>query len=80
MAYSIEYYSDDVQVDLLGLPTTLRARYLALSARMERYGPNLGIVMLHSFVKKTDKTPLKERRLAERRLKEIKDENTQTAR
>lgn len=92
----------------------MQARYIALSTRMEQYGPNLGkphteafgdglfelrmkgaegiarvffctlvgqrIVMLHSFVKKTDKTPLKERRLAERRLKEIKDENAQTTR
>lgn len=114
MAFRIHYYSDDVQADILGLPTTLRARYIALSTRMEQYGPNLGkphteafgdglfelrmkgaegiarvffctlvgqrIVMLHSFVKKTDKTPLKERRLAERRLKEIKDENAQTTR
>jgi len=31
------------------------------------------IVMLHSFVKKTPKTPPKERRLAETRLKEIKN-------
>ncbi len=30
------------------------------------------IVMLHSFVKKTRKTPPKERRLAETRMKEIK--------
>lgn len=29
------------------------------------------IVMLHSFIKKTDKTPLNDRRLAEKRLKEI---------
>lgn len=109
MAYFIQYYSADVQTDVFTLPPTLRARYIALSKRMEQYGPNLGkphteafgdglfelrmkgaegiarvffctlvgqrIVMLHSFVKKTDKTPLKERRLAERRLKEIKDEN-----
>ncbi|MDR0779799.1 MAG: type II toxin-antitoxin system RelE/ParE family toxin [Pseudomonadales bacterium] len=31
------------------------------------------IVMLHSFVKKTDKTPLAERRIAETRLKEVKN-------
>lgn len=30
------------------------------------------IVMLHSFVKKTQKTPLKELRIAEARMKEIK--------
>jgi phage-related protein len=31
------------------------------------------IVMLHSFVKKTDKTPPADRRIAETRLKEIKN-------
>lgn len=31
------------------------------------------IVMLHSFVKKSQKTPLKERRIAETRMKEVKD-------
>ena len=30
------------------------------------------IVMLHSFVKKSDKTPLREREIAESRMKEIK--------
>ncbi|ULA63881.1 MAG: Type II toxin-antitoxin system RelE/ParE family toxin [Nitrospira sp.] len=34
------------------------------------------IVMLHSFIKKSDKTPLREREIAERRLKEIKHANT----
>jgi phage-related protein len=32
------------------------------------------IVMLHSFVKKSDKTPLQDRRIAEQRLKEIRNE------
>lgn len=30
------------------------------------------VMMLHSFVKKTDKTPPRERRIAEARMKEIK--------
>ena len=30
------------------------------------------IVMLHSFIKKSDKTPLREREIAEARLKEVK--------
>lgn len=34
------------------------------------------IVMLHSFIKKTDKTPAGERRIAESRLKEIKHANS----
>lgn len=33
------------------------------------------IVMLHSFVKKTQKTPPGERRIAESRLKEVKNEH-----
>jgi phage-related protein len=31
------------------------------------------IVMLHSFVKKSDKTPPRERKIAEARMKEVKD-------
>ena len=32
------------------------------------------IVMLHSFIKKTQKTPARERKIAETRLKEIKND------
>ena len=32
------------------------------------------IVMLHGFVKKSDKTPLRERRIAEDRLREVRHE------
>ena len=34
------------------------------------------IVMLHSFIKKSDRTPVRERVLAESRMKEIKRANT----
>ena len=34
------------------------------------------IVMLHSFIKKSDRTPLRERVVAETRMKEIKHANT----
>lgn len=34
------------------------------------------IVMLHSFVKKSERTPLRERQIAEARMKEIKNENS----
>lgn len=107
MSYSIHYYSESVQADILALPETLQARYAALSRRIVACGPNLGephtkafgsglfqlrlkgaegiarvfyctlmgrrVVMLHSFVKKSEKTPLRELRLAENRLKEIKN-------
>ena len=109
MQYTIIYYSNTVQTDILALPEGLRGRYLALTDRMEMYGANLGephtkafgnglfelrlksiegiarvfyctllgqrIVMLHSFVKKSQRTPPRELRLAETRMKEIKHES-----
>ena len=106
MEYTISYYSDGVQTEILSLPDTLAARYIVLTRRMVVLGPNLGaphtkafgeglfelrlkgaegiarvffcalvakrIVMLHSFIKKSDKTPLRERKIAEARLKEVK--------
>ena len=107
MDYTISYYSDVVQAEILSLPDTLAARYIVLARRMIVLGPNLGaphtkafgdglfelrlkgaegiarvffctlvakrIVMLHSFIKKSDKTPLREREMAEARMKEVKD-------
>jgi len=104
--YTITYYSESVQQEILALPDTLAARYIVLTRRMIALGPNLGephtkafgdglfelrlkgaegiarvffctlvgkrIVMLHSFIKKSDKTPLRQREIAESRLKEIK--------
>lgn len=109
MEYTITYYSERVQDEILSLPDTLAARYVVLTRRMVVLGPNLGephtkafgeglfelrlkgaegiarvffctlvgrrIVVLHSFVKKSQKTPPRERRIAEIRMKEIKDEN-----
>jgi len=108
--YSITYYSEAVQEEILELPDTLAARYIVLTRRMVALGPNLGephtkafgnglfelrlkgvegiarvffctivgrrIVMLHSFVKKTNKTPIRELEIAESRLKEIKHANS----
>jgi phage-related protein len=107
--YTITYYSEAVQDEILDLPDTLAARYVVLTRRMVALGPNLGephtkafgeglfelrlkaadgiarvffctlvgkrIVMLHSFVKKTERTPLRDRDLAETRMKEIKRAN-----
>ncbi|MEO8046263.1 MAG: type II toxin-antitoxin system RelE/ParE family toxin [Nitrospirota bacterium] len=107
MEYTITYYGDVVQAEILSLPDTLAARYIVLTRRMVVLGPNLGaphtkafgdgllelrlkgtegiasvffctlvgkrIVMLHSFIKKSDKTPTREREIAEARLKEVKD-------
>lgn len=106
MSYSIIYYSEQVQEDIMSLPDTLQARYIGLTQRMLEHGPNLGlphtdafggglfelrlkgaegiarvffctmveqkIVMLHSFIKKTQKTPEKELKIAKSRMKELK--------
>ena len=110
MDYTISYYSDALQTQIIELPETLAARYVVLTRRMIALGPNLGephtsafgdglfelrlkgaegiarvffctlvgkrIVMLHSFIKKSDRTPLRERVVAETRMKEIKRANT----
>ena len=106
MDYTISYYSDVVQAEILGLPDTSAARYIVLTRRMVVLGPNLGaphtkafgdglfelrlkgaegiarvffctlvgkrVIMLHSFIKKSDKTPPRERGIAEARMKEVK--------
>ena len=110
MDYTITYYSESVQEEILALPDTLAARYIVLTRRMVALGPNLGephtrafgeglfelrlrgaegiarvffcthvgkrVVMLHSFVKKTDKTPPREMAIAASRMKEIKHANS----
>ena len=43
MSWSIGYYSGALQRELLGLPATLQARYIHLTARMEVFGPDLGM-------------------------------------
>jgi len=50
----------------LALPDTLAERTLV----------GKRIVMLHSFVKKSDRTPLREREIAQTRMKEFKHANT----
>ena len=109
MDYTISFYSEAVQEQILSLPDTLAARYIVLTRRMVALGPNLGephtkafgqglfemrlkgaegiarvffctlvgrrIVMLHSFVKKSDRTPLREREIAQSRMKEFKHAN-----
>jgi phage-related protein len=106
MDYRVEYFSTDVQNQILLLPDTLAARYIVLTRRMVALGANLGephtkamgeglfelrlkgaegiarvfyctvigrrIVMLHSYVKKTQKTPQADLQIAIRRMKEVK--------
>jgi phage-related protein len=109
MNYTISFYNDTIEDDILQLPTTLLARYLNLTDRMLKVGANLGephtqamgsglfelrlkgaegiarvfyctlvgkrIVMLHSFIKKTQKTPANDLHLAINRMKEVKNAN-----
>lgn len=109
MNWTIIYYSESVQAEILALPAGFLARYLRYSDRMELYGPDLGmphtramgrglfelrinvaegiarilyctmigkkIMILHQFIKKTNKTPSKELALARQRMKEVKDVN-----
>jgi phage-related protein len=42
MEYRIEYYSEQVQEEIFGLPDTLAARYVVLTRRMVAVGPHLG--------------------------------------
>lgn len=111
MNWTITYYSESVQDEILDLPAGFLAQFLRYADRMELYGPDLGmphtramgdglfelrlkavegiarvfyctmigkrIVMLHQFIKKTDKTPPKELAIARWRLKEVKDDHSQ---
>ena len=110
MEYTIAYYSESVQEQILDLPDTLAARFIVLTRRMVAIGPNLGepntkafgdglfelrlkgaegiarvffctkigkrIVVLHCFIKKSARTPLRELEVAHSRLKELKHANS----
>jgi len=43
MHWTITYYSESVQAEVLELPADFLARYLRYSDRMEVYGPDLGM-------------------------------------
>lgn len=107
MKWTITYYNESVQEEILAMPAGFLAPFLRYSDRIEIFGPDLGmphtramgdglfemrlkaaegiarifyctivgkkIVILHQFIKKTDKTPTKELSTAKRRMKEIKD-------
>ena len=106
MQFTITFYDEALEAQVLALPKTLLARYLSLADRMVISGPHLGephtkamgdglfemrlkgaegiarvlyctmagrrIVVLHSFIKKTQETPDRELKTARKRLKEIK--------
>lgn len=104
MAWSVTFYSDRVESEILNLAPGFVARFIRYAERMELFGPDLGmphtramggglfelrlkaaegiarvfyctvvdrrIVILHQFVKKSEKTPPKELQIARRRMKE----------
>jgi phage-related protein len=110
MSYTIFYYSESIQDDILGLPAGILADYLRLADLLEEFGPSLRmphsramgdglfelrpkgregigrvlycylvgqkIVMLHSFVKKTQETPKRELNIATARMQEVKNAHT----
>lgn len=111
MNWTITYYSEAVQQQILSMPAGFLARYLRYTDRMGVFGPDLGmphtrsmgdglfemrlkagegiarvfyctmigkkIMVLHQFIKKTDKTPPRELETARRRMKEVKNAHTQ---
>lgn len=88
MDYTISYYGDDLQAQIADLPDTLAAKYVVLTRRMITLGPNLGephtkafgdgLFELRFFIKKSARTPVREREIAENRMKEIKRANTRS--
>jgi phage-related protein len=106
VAWSVTFYNDRVEADILALPAGFVARFIRYAERMEVFGPDLGmphtrsmggglfelrikaaegiarvfyctvvdrrIVFLHQFVKKSEKTPLKELEISRHRMKEMK--------
>jgi phage-related protein len=107
MNWTVTFYSDRVEAEILALPAGFIARFIRYAEKMEHYGPDLGmphtkamgdglfelrlkategiarvfyctlvgqrVVMLHHFIKKTDKTPVKESKVARLRKKEIEN-------
>ncbi len=105
MNWSIEYFSSELENEILSLPAGLLARYLRLTDLMIEFGSNLGmphtrfigeglielrikskegiarvfyctvtdrkIMMLHSYIKKSNKIPKKELQIAKDRMKEV---------
>lgn len=49
MTYSIIYYNLEVQENIMNLPKTLQARYIALTERMLEHGSNLGLPHTDAF-------------------------------
>jgi phage-related protein len=110
MNWTISYYNERLEQDILHMPAGILARYLRYVDLMTIHGPNLGmpysrplgdgllelrlkakegigrvfyctlpgqkIVMVHQFIKKSQKIPPRELRLARQRMQEVQDADT----
>ena len=105
MPWTIDYYSEDVRLEIEALPVGIRASYARLTELLEEFGLELRmphsramggglfelrprgregiarvfyctkvgrkIIILHSFIKKTNETPKRELDIARRRRREV---------
>ena len=105
MPWTIDYYSEDVRLEIEALPVGIRASYARLTELLEEFGLELRmphsramgsglfelrprgregiarvfyctkvgrkIIILHSFIKKTNETPKREMNIARRRQREV---------
>jgi phage-related protein len=103
--WTIDYYSEDVRLEIEALPVGIRASYARLTELLEEFGLELRmphsramgsglfelrprgregiarvfyctkvgrkIIILHSFIKKTNETPKREMDIARRRQREV---------
>ena len=107
MPWTIDYYSEEVRLEIDVLPADIRASYTRLTELLEEFGLDLRmphsramggglfelrprgregiarvfycmkvgkrIIMLHSFIKKTQETPKRELDIARRRQREVSE-------
>jgi phage-related protein len=105
MPWTIDYYSEDVRLEIDALPVGIRASYARLTELLEEFGLELRmphsramggglfelrprgregiarvfyctkvgrkIIILYSFIKKTNETPKRELDIARRRRREV---------
>lgn len=43
MSYSVEFFNESVQADILAWPAGIRANFTRIAERMTEHGPNLGM-------------------------------------
>ncbi len=106
LPWTIEYYSEDVRLEIEAMPVGIRAAYVRLTEMLEEFGLDLRmphsramgdglfelrprgregsarvfyctmvgrrIIVLHSFIKKSQETPKRELDLARKRHKEVR--------